>query len=244
MIVVAGMTRLSKLAAAARNPAYWPALRRGILPTTDHEKALRPFDFKTVIDVGANKGQFASFARVQWPDARLICFEPLPGPRRKLQSLLPHAKVFDYALGAASGRADIHVASREDSSSLLPLGILQKSMFAMQSVGQMEVEVRRLDEVIETDDLSKPVLLKIDVQGLELLVLEGAEGLLPNIHAIYVEASFKELYCGQHLAGEVISFAESKGFSSAGLFNTLSAAANDVVQADFLFLRSGEFHRD
>jgi len=77
-------THLRKYIKLLQTPASWPALLHGVAATLEHDTALGHETFATVIDVGANKGQFAVYAGIRWPDARLICFEPLPGPRAKL----------------------------------------------------------------------------------------------------------------------------------------------------------------
>ena len=71
---------LRKYARLLSQPACWPALAQGVAATLEHDSALGREHFATVIDVGANKGQFAIDARQRWPQARLICFEPLPAP--------------------------------------------------------------------------------------------------------------------------------------------------------------------
>jgi len=70
--------RLRKYAKLLQTPACWPALGHGVAATLDHDSALGRDSFPTVIDVGANQGQFAVYARIRWPSARLICFEPPP----------------------------------------------------------------------------------------------------------------------------------------------------------------------
>jgi hypothetical protein len=76
--------RLRKYLKLLHSPACWPALAHGVAATLEHDDALGHDRFATVIDVGANKGQFAVYARTRWPSARLICFEPLPAPRATL----------------------------------------------------------------------------------------------------------------------------------------------------------------
>jgi hypothetical protein len=94
--------RLRKYAKLLQSPACWPALLHGVAATLDHDVALGRDQFATVIDVGANKGQFAVYARTRWPKARLICFEPLPGPRAKLLRVTRgQAEIHDCASGVA-----------------------------------------------------------------------------------------------------------------------------------------------
>lgn len=231
------MNRLKKGLSALARPVYWPALVRGVAPGLEHSDAFIGRDYRTVIYVGANKGQFAAFAQARWPNARLICFEPLPGPRAKLIAVTTgRAEIHRVALGEVEGQAVMLVASRADSSSLLPLGETHKRLFRMDESGQLSVPVRRLDAVIDANDLPRPALLKIDVQGFEYQTLTGAEGLLDAIDAVYVEASFVELYACQKLAADVATLLGDAGFIKTGRFNVCQENGQDV-QADMLFER-------
>lgn len=225
---------LKKYLKLLQTPATWPALTQGVAATLEHDTALGRDSFATVIDVGANKGQFAVYAQMRWPQARLICFEPLLGPRAKLAHVTRgRAEIHDCALGAAPGEGQMHLATRTDSSSLLVLGVRQKAIFGMEECGTLPVSVQRLDACV-TPPLARPSLLKIDVQGFERQVLEGATDLLPAIDAIYVEASFVELYEGQALQGEIQVLLQTAGFQLDGAFNE-QVHQGERIQADLLF---------
>lgn len=207
------------------------------MPTVEHSTALNRFDFHTVIDIGANKGQFAAFAQRAWPRARYFGFEPLKEPRQTLTKLLKgDVKVFSCALGAQSGSQEIRIASRADSSSLLPIGSAQTALFGTVERNTRQVTVKRLDEVLTITDIAAPCLLKIDVQGFELHVLQGATALLQNVDAVYVEASYVELYQGQALFDDVRDLLIDRGFELTGIFNETRAPDIGPVQADFLFV--------
>ncbi|MBK1632467.1 hypothetical protein CKO31_17315 [Thiohalocapsa halophila] len=109
-------SRLREYIKLLQTPASWPALRHGVAATFDHDTPLAGDSFATVIDVGANKGQFAVYARIRWPKAQLICFEPLPEPRAKLQQVTGgQAKIYDCALGAEPREGRMPPATRTDS---------------------------------------------------------------------------------------------------------------------------------
>ena len=231
------MKRISKGLAAIAVPGYWPTLSVGVVPGVEHGAAFVGLEFATVLDVGANKGQFAAFARHRWPAARVICFEPLPGPRARLLKVLRGSgEVHPVALGETEREAEMHLASREDSSSLLPLGEAQKRYFDMDEERVVSVPVRRLDNLIGAHELKRPVLLKIDVQGFEFETLQGASGLLEFVDAVYVECSFVELYVGQKLAADVASYLRDHGLIETSRFNICRKGPQDV-QADLLFER-------
>jgi FkbM family methyltransferase len=229
--------RLRKYVKLLMTPASWPALGYGVAATLEHDIALGRDTFATVIDVGANKGQFAVYARIRWPKARLICFEPLPEPRARLMRVTRgQDEIHDCALGAAPGEGHMHLATRPDSSSLLPLGSRQKAIYGMEESGSLRVPIKRLDASLTTP-LRRPALLKIDVQGFELEVLKGATDLLPQVDAVYVEASYVELYEGQALNEEIERFLTAAGFILDGRFNT-HVHHGEPVQADLLFRRA------
>jgi FkbM family methyltransferase len=222
---------------AATHPAYWPTLARVVVPTIEHAPALRGIEPATVIDVGANKGQFSSFARVRWPKARIIAFEPLPKAAARYRKVIGGgARLFTCALGAEEGRMEMHVASRDDSSSLLALGNEQKSIFHMDQVATLPVEVRRLDEVLG-DLVEAPALLKIDVQGFEYEVLSGMGQLANSVEWIYVETSFVELYTGQKLHDEVAALLSQLGYAQC-IEHNVTMDGDRKVQADFLFKKN------
>lgn len=233
--------RIGKALSALASPGYWPSLARGVVPGVEHGAAFTGRDFSTVLDVGANKGQFAMFARHRWPRAGLVCFEPLPEPHRRLAKLLGNrAEIYEVALGDYQGEAEMHLASREDSSSLLALGDAQKRLFSMDETRLFSVPVHRLDDIFGAGTLARPTLLKIDVQGFEFEVLKGATGLLSEIDEVYVECSFVELYVGQKLASVVTELLKNFGLTEAGRFNVCRDGDTEV-QADILFTRG---HRD
>ena len=229
------MKRFQKLMKLLSQPSYWPALARGVAAGVEHEAAFVGREYATVIDIGANKGQFATFARARWPQARLICFEPLPGPRKKLKAVTSgFAEIHAIALGEYEGKAEMHIASREDSSSLLPLGETQKKLFGMEEAKRVMVDVFRLDTVIAANKLFKKSLLKIDVQGFEYESLVGAAELLSHIDTVYVETSYVELYSGQKLASDVAAYLGDFGFEAIDKFNLYQDGTHDI-QADILF---------
>ena len=230
-----------KYLTAAAQPAFWPALGRGVMPTVEHVEALRMLNPRTVIDVGANKGQFSLVARQLFPTARIFAFEPLASERRLYQAVVSAPfRMHALALGAAKGSAKFFVASRADSSSLLAPGEKQESAYGVGIGSTITVDVETLENVIRPEELIAPVLLKLDVQGAELQVLQGAEKLLPLVDAIYCEVSFVELYEQQPMAGAIVTFLDLCNFAFTGVFNLSATKQFGPTQADLLFVRNAQ----
>jgi FkbM family methyltransferase len=227
-----------KYISAAAKPAFWPTIVHGVMPAVEHFAALRTLSSQTVLDVGANKGQFSIAARYLFPSAKILAFEPLEDARRRYHSVVSGpVEMHGFALGAAKATADFFVTSRADSSSLLAPRKSQELAYGVALSSKTVVHVERLDHVVEPSALVAPVLLKLDVQGAELQVLEGAEMLLPAIDAIYCEVSFVELYERQPTAGAIVSFLHDRNFALRGVYNLSLTKQFGPTQADLLFLR-------
>lgn len=232
------MRKLPKLVAMARHPATWPPLfRTKTAGAIEHIDMLRFIRADTIIDVGANKGQFA-IAALAAGAKRIISFEPLDSEAEifgrnfgRDQRVALHR----LALAESSGEAVFHVADRPDSSSLLSIGTRQTQAFNVREADTVTVRMERLDGVVLRSMLEGEVLLKIDVQGAECRVIEGARGLLPFIRYVYAEGSFVELYSGQPLAGDLIRALDGAGFALRGIYNAIFSPAHGPTQADMLF---------
>jgi FkbM family methyltransferase len=217
-------------------PAYWKGLIRAVVPTIDHQEAFVGLEFASVVDVGANVGQFSLFASHRWPDAIIHAFEPIPDQAARFAAVHgSRVTLHRCALGESATSLPIHIASRKDSSSLLPLGQRQKAMFNMDEVNQIEVPVERLDAVLKPSDLPQPSLLKIDVQGFEFEVLRGAGEFLRHFSHVYVEVSFTELYEGQKLYSDVKALLLKSGLTLLRKHNIAQDEVGALVQADLLF---------
>lgn len=225
------------------NPRYRRALRFGVAAAVEHSSFLRTSHYRTVLDAGANKGQFALAARHHFPDAKIVAFEPLQKPAEILKAVFrndPNFALLPVALGMNSGEFEIHLSRREDSSSILPIGQLQQEIFpGTEEVGIQSVRVERLDSAVNFEGLPRPLLLKIDVQGYELALLCGAERALRYVDGIYVELSFVRLYESQPLAFEIVAWLAERQFNLEGVYNVTFSQNGTAVQADFFFLKSG-----
>lgn len=198
--------------------------------------------FATVIDVGANAGQFSRAALGRWPDASVIAFEPLPDAADTLRRALaafPSAEVHANAVGEEDGVVTFHPHTYTLSSSALPMREEVRGRYSWaEERPPIEVALRRLDSVLADRLLARPTLLKLDVQGYELKALRGAGAVLGRIDAIVLEQSFERFYEGQPLFSETNQFLESAGWHLA---RPLDWRREDgrVVEIDCLYLREG-----
>jgi len=216
-------------------------LRHGVAAAIEHRAVLKGVPMATLIDVGANVGQFSLLCRTDRPDLRIHAFEPLTRPANKYLELFKddsQTVLHRCALGPESTATSMYVSGRDDSSSLLLITEEQTSFAAgTATVGTELVVVSRLDEILAENDIVRPALLKLDVQGYELQALLGCGRLLDRIDSVYVEVSFVTLYLGQALADEIVQFLFANGFSLTAVNNPVFDPGGRCMQADFLFRR-------
>lgn len=211
-----------------------------VLTGAEHRKVLIR-DLATVVDIGANRGQFALAVREWAPKARVISFEPLPGPSsvfRKVFAGDDRVILYESAIGPKAERRMMHLSERDDSSSLLPISSVQTTTFpGTAEVATIGVKVGPLSEFVRKDELRPNSMLKLDVQGFEYEALLGCQSLLVHFQWIYCECSFVELYAGQKLASEVIAWLAGQGFSLDDIQNPIYGSNGRCIQADLLFSR-------
>ncbi len=223
---------------------YLRALERGVAAAIEHERLLSSIDCATIVDIGANRGQFALVARHCLPASVIISFEPLSDPAATFRRVFQgdeRTRLHEAAIGIVSEVRTMHVSRCDDSSSLLPISSVQTAIFpGTQEVSTLDVRVGPLEEFVPASDLIAPAMLKLDVQGFEYEALMGCESLLQHFSYVYCECSFMELYSGQRLAREVVDWLSARGFGLAGLYNPYYDRQGRAVQADLLFSRDGK----
>jgi len=200
---------------------------------------------KSVIDVGANVGQFAIAALRLLQPQRLDAFEPLSDAVVALQRHLgaePGVIIHPVALGASPGELSFHVNAHSHSSSLLPLAEPHRTAFpTARAVSEVGVRVRTLDEELSGADLPTPILLKVDVQGYERWVLDGAPATLGRTQWVILELSFRPMYEGEPPFLDMVEYMSARGFRFVRPVGLLAApATGEILQCDALFVRATE----
>lgn len=206
---------------------------------------IRQLGIRTVIDVGAHKGEFSSAMRALFPETRIYAFEPLPCCCGVLQRKLgsnAYMEAFPVAVGRQASTVTLWRSRYPKSSSVLPMANLHKVSFPRTALSTpVTVEMKALDEYSQQMQLAAKVLLKIDVQGYESEVLQGATALLREIDYVLLEISFRPLYEGQCSFAEIHAILQEAGFSYSGnLEQLLSPVDGSILQADAFFVRASQ----
>jgi FkbM family methyltransferase len=165
------------------------------------ESVLLRVNFATILDVGANTGQFSSAVLSSHPDATVHAFEPIPDCFAVLQGRFEGNSKFqahNVAISDSNTVAEFEVNESSASSSLLPLDDTHKQMYpGARVVRTISVNTTTLDRWADNRILKRPLLLKLDVQGNELKVLRGAGGVLPGVDYLLTEINIGAMYKGQ-----------------------------------------------
>jgi FkbM family methyltransferase len=205
-------------------------------------KAAACLGVRTVLDIGANTGQFLEMIRPVVPLARAVCFEPIPACFAELKARaqgMEAVECHNVGLGAVNEERVMNVSSSTPSSSFLKMLPFHKEEWPA-SAGEVpcRVRVRRLDDVVAGQTLDEPMAAKIDVQGFEREVILGGVDTLGRCIMVVVEVSFYPLYEGQPLFADVHDAMRELGFRYGGALQSHRHKSNGtVIQEDALFLK-------
>jgi FkbM family methyltransferase len=208
-----------------------------LILTRLREAGVRP---ATVIDIGANEGQFSVAASHLLPDALLYPVEPDPDTAARLRANLPPAaaeRVLVTAVGERSGSVQFQVNADSQVSSVLPLGEGRRQAFPEATVQRtVTLPMDTLDALFRDRPLPGPVLLKVDVQGYEDRVIEGGAALLRGIRWVVLEMSFARLYDGEKDFMAMVELMRRHGFRFVRPldFHT-SGRTGAIIEMDGLF---------
>jgi FkbM family methyltransferase len=162
---------------------------------------LRQHRIDCVLDIGANVGQFGSELRSVGYQGRIISFEPQSDAHARLADLARQDPRWDVApraaVGSAPGEIAMNIAENSVSSSALPiLDAHTDSAPQSRYVRTETTPVVRID-ACDLIDRTQRMFMKVDTQGFEQHVIDGATGLLPLLRGVQLEMSLAPLYEGQ-----------------------------------------------
>jgi FkbM family methyltransferase len=238
--------------------AYIPMAPAPHIPTYSERRNtwLGNLGITLLLDVGANAGQYSREVRQFGYKKRIISFEPLSDAFAKLKQASQNEPLWqchNLALGDADETCEIHIAGNAgESSSILPMNDSHVQAMPFSAyVGKQTIQVNRLDSLrsrlLSVEDA---IWLKIDVQGFEHKVLDGAVAVLEHVKAVELELSLVPLYEGSPLLCDSIAYLAKRGFQLIcvdevfrhersqhtlqlnGIFERVSSAQNHVKQLE------------
>ena len=202
------------------------------------------YQIDLVLDVGANTGQYYKFLRYLGYSGRVVSFEPLGDAYAQLIKVSKKSSSWEIAprtaIGNSEGEISINIAGNSQSSSVLSMLDSHKKAYPESIyIGSETVKITRLDCIAPhyiADN--NTVFLKVDVQGYEQQVLEGATGILPQVKGIQLEMSLVTLYQGELLFREMLDYMNNLGYSLHWLKPTITDPnTGQMLQLDGIFFK-------
>ena len=216
------------------------------LPTQE-EKFIRDLDIngQTIYDIGGDAGIFTMFfARSVGKRGKTITFEPNP---QSYDRILEHLKLNNFdnvevhqiALGKKTGKAILAVRQSDAGTGSLQEDI-KASILQEKGSNTIQVEIDSLDSQIITNNLPKPDLVKIDVEGLELDVLQGMSETIEDYKPkLFIEIHGVDMQRKIENVQRVVDFLITRGYSiyhvESGEMITSSNA--QIAKAGHLYCR-------
>lgn len=188
-------------------------------------------DRLTIFEIGSCEGEDSIRLRRRFPKAEIYTFEPLPKNIEKIKFNFKkysakNMKVYQLALSNKDGESTFYVSSGHPndvlqtddwdygnkSSSLLPPKEAKKVTSWLKFDEKITVPTKRLDTFCKENSIRAVDFIFMDVQGAELMVLEGAGAALGRIGMIWMEVETVELYAKQPLKDDVEKFMAENNF--------------------------------
>jgi FkbM family methyltransferase len=232
----------------------WTVKRLLRLPSGQLGHQLDEIDFRTgprlILDVGANRGNFATNVLLKSPLAEVHCFEPNPEifplleaqcARLGREAGRPRAVAFPCGVGAVAGELELQVLAFDAASSFLPVTPDAEQGFSAVDFTlrrRVRVPIVTLEQHAARTNAAGAKLLKIDVQGFELEVLKGCGAFLERIEHILVEVQFLPLYQGAPVWNEILAYLCRLGFRPLSMAQFCVTGGGSPLQADLLFKNS------
>ena len=194
-----------------------------------------------VLDVGANTGQFGQSLRHRGYAGRIISFEPVKEAFKELENAARGDDLWttsNLALGPSSGVMAINVSKNSQFSSFNNLTESATSFDPDAEFKASEsVVVKTLDEAAPPRDANSNILLKIDTQGYERPVLEGAKETLKRVGGVLLELPIINIYKNNWMFHEAVAYMHESGFVLAQVHpvNIHNRARDSATEFDCLF---------
>lgn len=191
--------------------------------------ARRGLEVGTVIDVGASNGMWSEACRRQLPDARYLLVEAQETHRAALESYCARTPGSEFVLAAAGPR--IGEIWFDDGD---PFGGLASE--TPTAAMKRKVPVTTLDHEVASRALPGPYLVKLDVHGFEVPILEGAAATLAKASLVVIECYAFRVAEGSLLLDEMIAWMRERGFGLVDASEPLWRARDGCLwQMDLFF---------
>lgn len=207
-------------------------------------KILRQLEIDCVLDVGANRGQYAEGLRAIGYEGEIHSFEPIPEDFETLKAAStgdPKWFVYNWALGREPGTAEFNRVDGGGENSQFSSFLTPNHEMIPASVTKIPVEVRTLDSLGKAipalEDPHRRIYLKLDTQGFDMEVCAGGTATLGTVMGLQSELSVKQIYANQPAYIDALQFYQDLGFSLMDLTIVNRTPQNAVLEYDCIMAR-------
>ena len=209
------------------------------------QQLMAGIDVMTVVDAGAYHGEWTAIYRKIFPTSQIFAFEPFVSSVKLLQEQFGHdagVQIIPKAIGDVSCNRTFYCNRLAATNSLFPItegasSALPDPAWVIPDT-EVTIPVTTLDEFCTEQEVHRINVLKMDIQGGELLALRGAEKLLRRhaIDLIYTELLYLPYYQGQSFYSEICTHLHERGYKLFGVYNLYNLPSGQLGQTDAIFL--------
>ncbi len=189
---------------------------------------------ETILDIGAYEGNWTKAVIDIYPESKIYMIEAQPGKTPMLEKIkMMRSENIEYSIALVGEKKleKVPYYLMETGSSVLA----ENTDYKREKI---ELEMTTVDDLLSHTAMNSPVFVKIDVQGLELAVMKGAEKILNKAELVLLEVSTVEYNQGAPLFSEIISYMNEKGFVVYDIVNTKRTNSKHILfQMDVFFCR-------
>jgi FkbM family methyltransferase len=196
-----------------------------------------------IFDVGACTGEMTFKYKNLFKNSTIYCFEPFTPSfeiLKKNTSGYSNIKCYNVALSGITGTVDFHVNQYYPTNSMLATHVdsgknWNNEVFVTKEV--IKIKSLTLDAFVTQNQIDQIDILKMDTQGTEYQILEGASKFLGQnkISLIYLEIIIMPTYQDQKNLDEILLLLRRKGFVLYNLYNLSYTNAGELRQVDAIF---------
>ncbi|WP_417667159.1 FkbM family methyltransferase [Roseibium sp.] len=200
----------------------------------------------TIFDVGANQGQSATKFRKIFPGAKIYAFEPLPSTFEVMREAHAADRLVvpeNLALGSEVGTIDFNVNVHDYNHTFLTPAAGAEKWADIKHVDRIKVPISTVDAYCEDHGVKRINLLKVDAEGADIFVLNGAKNMLrkQSVDIVYTEIILNNIFDGQGTLYEFLALMAEYGYFLYDFFDQRHTADGRLNLTNGLFVRNTAF---
>lgn len=191
---------------------------------------------ETIYDIGANKGTWTAECLKYFPSANYYLFEPQINLKKDIDLRfkdLKNIQLFSVGVGNVNDELNFTIHERDDSCTFS----FSEQEAKNRGFEQIKMPIVKLESFVKENNLKTPSILKIDAEGLDLEVLQGADSLLQHSEIIMVEVAVMNRRL-KNTASEMLNYLNDKGFKLFDITDINRPFSNNVLWlSEFVFIK-------